>query len=148
MVGFGSEDRSVPGTIPAALTKYVELQKVQLVGTTSRAPAVSNHHRQCEISLPSCRTNPCLLISLMCRNCKVPPARWGGYQQWSSALWAAGGSPVNKSVSALSQPAELDLCSGTTVCVSANGMHGGLNSEDLLLSLFLLFSLARPRGHS
>lgn len=54
---------------------------------------------------------------------------------------------MSKSVSASSQPAKPDLCSGTTGCASADGIHGGLNSEDLLLSLFLLFPLAHPLGH-
>ena len=71
MACFGSEDRSVPDTIPAALTKYVELKKVQLVSTMSQVPAVSNQHRQCEISLLACLTNPYLLISLVRLNCKV-----------------------------------------------------------------------------
>lgn len=47
---FGSEDRSVPNTMPAALTKYVELKKVQLVSTMSQVLAVSNQHRQCEVA--------------------------------------------------------------------------------------------------
>lgn len=53
---------------------------------------------------------------------------------------------MSKSLSALSQAAELDLCSGTTVCVSANGIHSRLNSEDFLLLLFLLFSCMSSRA--
>lgn len=68
---FDSEDKSVPGTIPAALTNYVELKKVQHVSTMSQVPAVSNQHRQCEITLLSCLTNPYPLISLVRLNCKV-----------------------------------------------------------------------------
>lgn len=48
MMCFDSEDRSVPNTMPAALTKYVEL-KVQLVSTTSQVLAVSN--QQCVLAV-------------------------------------------------------------------------------------------------
>lgn len=55
---------------------------------------------------------------------------------------------MSKSVSALSQTAELGLSSEATVCISPNVIHGRLDSEDLPMSHFLFLSLACPHGHS